>query len=119
MNEWAFITFDDFLALQEELDQGALALAAREPPPPVRLSDEPLRTIGARVNCCLRISNYVRDHAEAFWGAGLLQDRDHFLGVQIRLWRAVHSYFTDPSRAADAPDPPTADIVRVALADTR
>jgi hypothetical protein len=119
MSEWAFVSFDDFLTQLEEVNQGALALVAREFPLPVQLRDEPPQTTGARLNCVLRISNYVRDHVEAFWGAGLLQDREHFLGVQIRLWRAVHTYFTDPAREADAPDPATADIIRIALADTR
>jgi hypothetical protein len=119
MNEWAVITFEEFMAHQAELQDGALALAAHEPPPPIQFSDQPFDRIVARTNCTLRIEKYVLDHREALWGAGLLQDRGHVVRAQNRLFRAVHAYFTDPSRVTDAPDPPVADIIRIALADTR
>jgi hypothetical protein len=118
MNEWACVTFEEFMEHHEELQAGALALAAHEPSPPVRLCpEEPFDRIIARTNCTLRIEKYVLDHREALWGAGLIQDRGHLVRAQNRLFRAVHAYFTDPSRVTDAPDPATADIVRAALAD--
>lgn len=102
----------------EELQAGALALAAHEPSPPVRLyRDDPWEKILARTNCTLRIEKYVREHREALWGAGLIHDRDHVIQVQNRVFRAVHAYFTDPGRVTDAPDPAIADIIRTALAD--
>ena len=119
MNTWESFSFDDFMAYLDEVDQFAGALEAHEPPPRIRLRDEPIATTSARIRCFMRITDYIRHHAEAFWGAGLLQDREHFLGVQNRLWRAVHNYFTDASREADAVDPPVSDIIRIALADTR
>lgn len=118
MNDWANVTFDEFMKHHEELQNGALALAAREPSPPVRLFlDEPFEEIVARTNCTLRVEKYVLEHREALWGAGLLQDRDQILRVQNRVLRAIHAYFTDPTRVTDAPDPPSADIIRAALAD--
>jgi hypothetical protein len=120
MNEWACVTFDEFMEHNEELQNGALALAAHEPSPPIRLfPDEPFEKIVARTNCTLRIQKYVLEHREALWGAGLLQDRDHIVRVQNKVFRALHAYFTDPSRVTDAPDPPAADIIRAALADAR
>ena len=104
----------------EELQNGALALAAREPSPPVQLyPDDPFEKIIARTNCTLRIEKYVLEHREALWGAGLLQDRDRIVRVENGVLRAVHAYFTDPSRITDAPDPPVADVIRAARADTR
>jgi hypothetical protein len=42
MNEWAWLTFEEFMEHHEELQAGALALAAHEPSPPVRLyPDDP------------------------------------------------------------------------------
>ncbi len=119
MNEWAGVTFEELMEHHEELQAGALALAAREPPTPVRLyPDDPFEKIVARTNCTLRIEKYILHHREALWGARLLQDRDHVVRAQNRVFRALHAYFTDPSRVTDAPDPPAADIIRVALADT-
>ena len=120
VNEWASVTFDEFMEHHQELQNGALALAARESSPPVRLyPDDPFEKIVARTNCTLRIEKYVLEHREALWGAGLLQDRDRIVRAQNRLLRAIHAYFTDPSRITDAPNPPVADIIRAALADIR
>lgn len=118
MNEWAGVTFEELMEHHEELQNGALALAGHEPPPPVRLfPEEPFEKLVARTNCTLRIEKYIVQHREALWGASLLQDRDHVVRAQNRVFRALHLYFTHPSRVTDAPDPPVADIIRTALAD--
>jgi hypothetical protein len=93
-------------------------MSGQESRSPVRLfPEEPFEKLVARTNCTLRIEKYILQHREALWGAGLLQDRDHVVRAQNRVFRALHTYFTHPSRVTDAPDPPVAEIIRGALAD--
>ena len=65
MNEWADLTFGEVMEWYEQMYAGWLALAAGERPPVPLYPDVPLKRLGARFRCALRMVEYIQNHREA------------------------------------------------------